>query len=92
MANKPITKERCYFCKKFGHLKKDCVKYKKWIGKKNSGNIIFIASHDLTSVHSTNWWIDSGAIVHISTTLEGFLIRQAPTECERFVILGNQMR
>ena len=71
VVNKSINKDRCYFCKKSGHQKKDCVKYKKLIEKNNSDNIIFIASHEsnLTSVPSTTWWIDSGATVHISTTL-----------------------
>ncbi|VFQ74456.1 unnamed protein product [Cuscuta campestris] len=30
-----IKKEsKCFFCKKKGHIKKDCIKYKKWIEKK----------------------------------------------------------
>ena len=78
VANKSITKVRwCSFCKKSRHLTIDCAKYKKLFGKKNSGNIVSIESHEsnLASVPSSSWWIDLGAIVHISTTLHGFLIR-----------------
>ena len=77
MVNKSITKIRCYFYKKSRHLKTDCTKYKKRLEKKNSGNIVSIASYEsnLALVPSSSWWIDSGATVHISTTLQGFLTR-----------------
>ncbi|XP_031091534.1 uncharacterized protein LOC115996451 [Ipomoea triloba] len=27
---------KCFFCKKKGHMKKDCIKYKKWVEKKGN--------------------------------------------------------
>ena len=33
------TKMNFFFCKKVGHMKKDCLKYKKWLEKK--GNFTF---------------------------------------------------
>jgi len=33
----------CFFCKKVGHLKHDCIKYQKWIIKKS--NVISIEDY-----------------------------------------------
>lgn len=35
---KPNNKE-CFFCKKVGHLKKDCYSYKKWLSKKQNNEV-----------------------------------------------------
>ena len=34
---KPHLKGNCQFCKKYGHKKVDCFKYKKWLEKKKKG-------------------------------------------------------
>ena len=71
VADKSITKVRCYFYKKSRHiLKIDCAKYNKWLEKKNLGNFVSIISQEsnLASIPNSRW-IDSGATVHISTTL-----------------------
>jgi hypothetical protein len=38
------NKDTCLFCKKGGHMKKDCQKYKRWLEKK--GNIISLVCHE----------------------------------------------
>jgi hypothetical protein len=45
LSNKKIdNKDTCFFCKKGGHMKKDCRKYKRWLEKK--GNIISLVCHE----------------------------------------------
>ena len=83
----------CFFCKKKGHIKKECIKYKIWL-KKNEGmtSLVcyesnFVNSHDL---HNT-WWIDSGSTIHVSTVMQGFQNLRKPSEGELCVYSGNKM-
>ncbi|KAF7835869.1 Retrovirus-related Pol polyprotein from transposon TNT 1-94 [Senna tora] len=42
-------------------------------------------------VSSNTWWIDSGATIHISNTLQGFLNQRKPTSSEQYIYSGNKM-
>ena len=56
-----------------------------------SAFVICNESH-LAYVPYSSWWIDSGATVHISTTLQGFMTRRLLTESEHYVVSGNRER
>ena len=36
---------KCFFCRKAGHLKNDCAKYKAWLEKKGLGNLSSYVCH-----------------------------------------------
>ena len=65
---------KCFFCKKFGHLKRDCRRYKRWLdkqkGKGKHENVSVIYESNTVEVLSNSWWIDSGATVHITNSLQ----------------------
>ncbi|KAA8546774.1 hypothetical protein F0562_003203 [Nyssa sinensis] len=60
----------CFFCKKKGHVKKDCPKFQKWLEKK--GNQLSLACYEsnMVDVVYNTWWIDSGSTIHNSNSLQ----------------------
>ena len=92
-AQADIKKEsKCFFCKKKGHLKKDCVKYKAWSQKKGTYYTSFVCYESNMAICHNTWWIDSGSTIHVSNTLQGFLDHRKPVGSEHCIYSGNMMR
>ena len=91
--NKPF-RFKCYFCKKVGHMKKDCTGYKAWLAKKGKiiSNTVFSLEINLINVEPQSWWIDSGSPVHVTNSLQGFIKRRIPRSDEVNLRVGNGMR
>ena len=85
-------KDTCFFCKKKGHFKKDCLKYKKWLEKK--GNLISLVCYEsnLIDSHHNTWWIDSGTTIHVANIMQGFLSLRKTMGSEHGIYSGNGMR
>jgi hypothetical protein len=79
----------CFFCKKDGHLKKDCTKYHAWRAKKGTSLALVCSEVNLTSVPAHTWWLDSGATTHISVSMQGCLNCRKPNDAERFIYVGD---
>ena len=69
---------RCYFCKKKGHKQKDCTKRKAWFQKKGNLLSFMYFETNLIDVPSNMWWLDSGATIHVSNNMQGFLTNCQP--------------
>ncbi|KAL0297691.1 UNVERIFIED_CONTAM: Retrovirus-related Pol polyprotein from transposon TNT 1-94 [Sesamum radiatum] len=93
MSNESFgNKITCFFCRKTGHKKKDCLKYKKWLEEK--GNFISCVCYEsnFVKVPDNTWWIDSGSTIHVANTMQGFLSLRKPMGSEQSIYSGNQMR
>jgi len=76
------TKMNCFFfCKKVGHMKKDYLKYKKWLEKKVNFTFTCFESNFIEAPGNT-WWIGLGSTIQIANNVQGFLNLQNPVGSE----------
>ncbi|KAM2033523.1 hypothetical protein FF1_015515 [Malus domestica] len=92
--NKPSI-FKCFFCKKAGHMKKNCPKYKAWLAKqevKKGKNVFVCFESNSVDIPSNAWWLDSGSSIHVTNSLQDFTIRRTPNKDEVKVLVGNGRR
>jgi len=58
-----------FFCKKKGHMKKNCHRFYKWLEKKGKSISSICYEPNMASVNINTWWIDSGSTIHIANSL-----------------------
>ena len=84
--------EGCFFCKKHGHEKKECPKYRIWRKKKGTFLALVCSEVNLASVPRNTWWLDSGATSNISVSMQGCLSYRKPSDAERPSMLVMESR
>jgi hypothetical protein len=82
---------KCFFCKKKGHMKKECAKFQKWLADK--GNTISFVCYEsnMVNVNINSQWIDSGSRIHISNSLQGLQNLRKPVGSEKSILSRNKM-
>ena len=60
----------CSFCGSPKHFQENCPSFKEWLKKKGNDLISFVDESFLANYSPDTWWIDSGATVHISNSLQ----------------------
>ncbi|KAK3041532.1 hypothetical protein RJ639_002218 [Escallonia herrerae] len=80
---------RCHFCKDKGHMRKECRKFREWLEKK--GNLSICVCYESYTIDAplNTWWINTGATVHITNSLQGFLSVKKLNKGERNVLVEN---
>ena len=63
------NESKCFFCKKKGHIKKDCTKFQQWLKKKDNPIYYVYYESNIVEVSNNIWWIDAGSTIHISNSL-----------------------
>ncbi|KAK1415826.1 hypothetical protein QVD17_31614 [Tagetes erecta] len=79
----------CKFCRTHGHKQKDCPQFKEWLKKKGNLPICMVIESFNINVPSNTWWIDSGSMVHITNSLQGFLTIRMLERNQRTVRMGG---
>ena len=80
---------RCSYYKKVGHKKIDCWKLKGKQEKK--GNILMIETNIIDVLMNT-WWLDIGATIHVTNSLQGMICQRGLTNLEQHVYMGDNSR
>ena len=87
-----IKKEsKCFFFKKKGHMKKDCLKFKNQFKKKGTSFAFVYYESYIVNVNHNTWWIGYGSTIHVSNTLQGIENLRRPVESEQFIYSGSKM-
>lgn len=62
----------CHFFWKPGYMKAECSKRKTWFEKKGKLCAYVCFESNLVNVPTNSWWLDLGANVHVSITMQGY--------------------
>jgi hypothetical protein len=88
--NNKLQNFKCFFCRKPGHVKKDCRGFKDWLVKKGTNSKpVFHIESNLVSVSSSSWWFDTASPIHIITSMQGYLRKRTPNKDEAKICSGN---
>ena len=79
----------CFHFRKPGHFEKDCTKYQAWREKKGNFITLICTEVNLAFVHIDTWWVDSGATIHVSMSMQGCLHFWKPRSEEKYEYSGN---
>lgn len=94
-ANKPFS-HKSIFCKKVGHIKKDCNGFKAWVTKRGNRNLDFKSNFfiEINLIDSAphSWWLYLGSPLHITNSLQGYIRKRASRSDEVQSYVGNGMR
>ncbi|KAK3002003.1 hypothetical protein RJ639_020929 [Escallonia herrerae] len=88
-GTKDSSGPRCHFCKDKGHMRKECHKFREWLKKKGNLSICFCYESYTIDAPLNTWWVDTGATVHITNSLQGFLSVKKLNKGDRNVLVGN---
>ncbi|RVW81965.1 Retrovirus-related Pol polyprotein from transposon TNT 1-94 [Vitis vinifera] len=89
-------KGKCNFCHKIGHKQADCFKFKNWLEKKKKGEIVVVVNlnanmieTNIVDVHANSWWLDTGATIHVTNSLQEMTNRRKSSKHEECVYMGD---
>ena len=82
---------KCKFCDMIGQKQADCWKFKSWLEKKKGNPLALVCfESNLVDVPSHTWWLDTGATIHVTNSLQEFRSRRMPNEGELMITVGNE--
>jgi molybdopterin converting factor small subunit len=91
-SNQPVDKDQCKWCKRKGHYQKNCIEFLKHLNKQGEDHVTFVDESMFLSYLKSTWWIDSGAIIHVANSLQGFHTRRTLRRGERSIRVVNGVK
>ncbi|KAJ9697292.1 hypothetical protein PVL29_009194 [Vitis rotundifolia] len=92
-------KGKCNFFHKVGHKQVDCFKFKNWLEKKKKGEIVVVVNlnanmieTNIVDVHANSWWLDTGATIHVTNSLQELINKRSPSKHEELVYMGDRSK
>src|SRR6266498_3398696 len=79
----------CYHCGKPGDRRSDCIKFIKWLARKGNDEVTFIDESFYVNYATNSWWIESGATIHVTNSLQGFVKRKTLRRGDRSIKVAN---
>ena len=91
LGMKPKFQGKCKFGDISGHKQADCFKFKNWLEKKKKGNPLALVCFEsnLVDVPSNTWWLDPGATIHVTNSLQELKTRRRLSDGELSIVVGN---
>ena len=68
------------------------MKRKEWFKRKGEPSALVCFESNLAKVPYNTWWIDFICTIHVSNTMQGFLMTQTISPNEKFIFMGNQVK
>ena len=75
-------KGKCNFCQYFGRKKADFRKLKAHLEKKGKCLVLVCLESNIIDVPSNTWWLDTGATIHITNSLQAMINQRRPNSLE----------
>jgi hypothetical protein len=88
-SDQPMYMDQCKWCKRRGHYQKNCIEFLKHLNKQGEDHVTFIDESLFLSYSKSIWWIDSGATIHVTNSLQGFHTRRTIRRGERSIRVTN---
>ncbi|RVW73223.1 Retrovirus-related Pol polyprotein from transposon TNT 1-94 [Vitis vinifera] len=92
-------KGKCNFFHKIGHKQADCFKFKNWLEKKKKGEIVVVVNlnanmieTNIVDVNANSWWLDTGATINVTNSLQEMTNRRKPSKHEECVYMGDRSK
>ncbi|KAG2725088.1 hypothetical protein I3760_01G050000 [Carya illinoinensis] len=89
---KEVFKGKCNFCHLFGHRRIDCKKFMALLDKKGTCLQLVCFESNLVDAPSDIWWLDTGATIHTTNSLQELRNNIRTIDTELVVNMDNGVK